>query len=99
MPSTTNVPSTSQLNDEDKLVLYLIAGYTAAIFILWNLPYIKHVLTPFKLVATGLHELGHATACKLTGGHVDSISIEGDTGGVTRMRGGIQCCTLPAGKF
>ncbi len=42
-------------------------------------------------------QAGHALACVVTGGRVESITLDPDLGGLTVMRGGIQCCTLPAG--
>lgn len=41
--------------------------------------------------------VGHAFACKLTGGKVESISLDPREGGVTHMRGGKGAVTLPAG--
>jgi hypothetical protein len=35
---------------------------------------------------------------KCTGGRIEEIKIDADTGGVTRMRGGNAYCTLPAGN-
>ena len=40
---------------------------------------------------------GHAIMALLTGGHVESISLDPNEGGVTHMRGGITALTLPAG--
>jgi len=37
------------VNDTQKVTLGVIAGYTVAIALLWNLPYIKWVLWPFKV--------------------------------------------------
>lgn len=85
------------LSEHNKLMLYFMAGYTVAIFILWNMPVLKHILYPFKLVVTALHEFGHAIMGKLTGAKIEAIEIDADTGGVTRRRGGNQCCVLPAG--
>jgi hypothetical protein len=87
------------LSEHDKRMLYFMAGYTAGIFLLWNMPYLKHILYPFKLVVTALHEFGHAAAGKCTGAKIESIKIDADTGGLTRMRGGNLRCTLPAGKL
>lgn len=55
------------------------------------------MLKPLKLVVIALHESGHATACILTCGKVEGIEVNPDEGGVTKMRGGVQYCTLPAG--
>ncbi|CAG8698806.1 8372_t:CDS:2 [Funneliformis caledonium] len=45
----------------------------------------------------GLHEFSHAAAGCCTGAKIEAIEIDPDEGGVTRMRGGIPCWTLPAG--
>ena len=64
MPSLTpaDLQQRLVLSPEDKRVLYFIAGYTAAIFLLWNLPVLKHLLHPFKLVvvrrdSNGIHSI------------------------------------------
>jgi hypothetical protein len=85
------------LSEADKQVLFFILYYTVGIFILWNFPYLKHILHPFKLIVTGLHEFGHAAAGKCTGAKISSIEISLDTCGVTRMRGGVWWITMPAG--
>ena len=85
------------LTQDDIYTLWFIFGYTIGIFILWNFPYLKHLITPFKLVVTGLHEFGHAVVGKCTGAKIHSIEIDLDTCGVTKMRGGIPWMTLPAG--
>ena len=35
--------------DDQKITLYIIAGYTAAILLLWNMPIAKIILAPFKV--------------------------------------------------
>lgn len=49
------------------------------------------------MLTIAFHEFGHAIAAKLTGGKVESISLDPHEGGVTHMRGGRQAITLPAG--
>lgn len=49
------------------------------------------------MLVIAFHEFGHAFACKLTGGKVESISLDPHEGGVTHMRGGRSGITLPAG--
>ncbi|KAH0599743.1 hypothetical protein MHUMG1_02533 [Metarhizium humberi] len=80
-----------------KVTLGVIAAYVVAIAILWNVPYLKMVLWPFKMLVIAFHEFGHAITAVLTGGKVESISLDPNEGGVTRMRGGISAITLPAG--
>ncbi|KAK3902919.1 peptidase M50B-like-domain-containing protein [Staphylotrichum tortipilum] len=85
------------VNDAQKVTLGIIAAYVVAIALLWNLPYIRWVLWPFKMLVIAFHEFGHAIACVLTGGHVKSISLDPREGGVTHMQGGRNAITLPAG--
>jgi len=49
--STTAVLTRRALtvNDTQKVTLGVIAGYTVAIALLWNIPYIKWILWPFKV--------------------------------------------------
>ncbi len=42
-------------------------------------------------------EMGHATACWLTGGKVEGIEVHGDEGGVTKYVGGWRWFIIPAG--
>ncbi|TPX36303.1 hypothetical protein SmJEL517_g01622 [Synchytrium microbalum] len=77
--------------------LFIIAGMAVAILILWNVPYLKLVLYPFKIVTVGLHEFGHASAGLCTGAKIDGIELDPDEGGVTHLRGGNPYITLPAG--
>ncbi|KAI8871693.1 hypothetical protein GQ42DRAFT_154254 [Ramicandelaber brevisporus] len=84
-------------NDEQKKLLYVIAGYIVGILILWNVPYLKMIIYPFKLVTVSFHEFGHAFAGVITGAKIHSITIEPDEGGLTQMTGGNPCCTIPAG--
>ncbi|KFG78863.1 hypothetical protein MANI_007406 [Metarhizium anisopliae] len=80
-----------------RVTLGVIAAYVVAIAILWNVPYLKMILWPFKMLVIAFHEFGHAITAVLTGGKVESISLDPNEGGVTRMRGGISAITLPAG--
>lgn len=67
------------------------------IIILWNVPILKLLIYPFKLLTVAFHEFSHAFAGLLTCAKVESIVLEPDEGGATRMRGGIPFITLPAG--
>ncbi|KAI8907084.1 peptidase M50B-like-domain-containing protein [Powellomyces hirtus] len=82
---------------EQKRTIIFIAVYAVAITILWNVPYLKQVLWPFKIVTVALHEFGHASAALCTGGKIVSITLDPDEGGLTKMRGGNPYITLPAG--
>ncbi|KAK8121721.1 hypothetical protein PG984_010391 [Apiospora sp. TS-2023a] len=84
-------------SDAQKVTLGVIAAYVVAIALLWNLPYIRWSLWPFKMLVIAFHEFGHAITAVLTGGHVKSISLDPREGGVTHMVGGRSAITLPAG--
>ncbi|KAJ1926274.1 hypothetical protein IWQ60_003930 [Tieghemiomyces parasiticus] len=84
-------------NHDQQILLYILAGYAVAILILWNVPYLKHILYPFKLFTVALHEFGHAAVGCCTGAKIHSIEVNPNEGGLTKMSGGISCCTLPAG--
>ncbi|KAK4103996.1 hypothetical protein N658DRAFT_493479 [Parathielavia hyrcaniae] len=85
------------VNDAQKVTLGIIAAYVVVIALLWNLPYVRWVLWPFKMLVIAFHEFGHAISCVLTGGRVKSISLDPREGGVTHMQGGRNAITLPAG--
>jgi len=76
----------------------IVAGcYIIAIAILWHVPYLKMIIYPFKLLTVGFHEMSHAFMGVLTCAKIESIELDPDEGGVTRMAGGIPWLTLPAG--
>ncbi|ERT01702.1 uncharacterized protein SPSK_07813 [Sporothrix schenckii 1099-18] len=85
------------VNDTQKVTLGVIAAYVVAIALLWNIPYIKYILWPFKMLVIAFHEFGHAITAVLTGGRVVSITLDPHEGGVTQMKGGKAAITLPAG--
>ena len=61
-----------------KLLFALLASAALGVFF-WH----SWVLWPFKLLVVLMHESGHAVATLLVGGHVQSISISPDEGGMT----------------
>ncbi|PSN65011.1 hypothetical protein BS50DRAFT_575124 [Corynespora cassiicola Philippines] len=85
------------VNHTQGVTLGVIGAYVVVIALLWNLPYVRWVLWPFKMLVIAFHEFGHAFMAVLTGGKVESISLDPHEGGVTHMRGGKQMFTLPAG--
>ncbi|KAG0244325.1 hypothetical protein BGW41_008089 [Actinomortierella wolfii] len=93
--------STSPLHPTKDQVttLWIIGGYLVGILILWQMPYLKHILYPFKLVTIGLHEFGHACMACVSGGRVKSITVDPNLGGLTTYVGNsrTQCLALPAG--
>lgn len=85
------------VNPTQKATLGIIVAYVVVIALLWNIPYINWILYPFKMLVIAFHEFSHAITSVLTGGKVESISLDPREGGVTHMRGGIGAFTLPAG--
>ncbi|PWN92211.1 hypothetical protein FA10DRAFT_228119 [Acaromyces ingoldii] len=82
----------------DQRTLIIVACvYAVVIVLLWNIPYLKMIIYPFKLLTVGFHEFGHAFMGVLTCAHIESIHLDPNEGGATRMRGGIPWLTLPAG--
>ena len=79
------------------VTLGVIVAYVVGIAILWNVPYLRMILWPFKMLVIAFHEFGHAFSAILTGGKVKSISLDPNEGGVTHLSGGISAITLPAG--
>jgi hypothetical protein len=76
--------------------LVLVLGFVlffAALWYFWYTP----VVYPLKIFVVLLHELSHAVALWVTGGMVESISLDPRQGGVTVGRGGIAFVTLSAG--
>lgn len=65
----------------------------AVIFALWPTP----VIIPLKILIVLLHELSHAAMTLLTGGSVESLSIDPQQGGQVVSRGGNRFLTLSAG--
>lgn len=82
---------------DQRTIIIVACVYIVVIAVLWNVPYLKIVLYPFKLIVVGLHEASHAIMGVLTGAKIESIKLEPNEGGATRMRGGIPWLTLPAG--
>ncbi|KAI0377592.1 peptidase M50B-like-domain-containing protein [Hypomontagnella monticulosa] len=84
-------------SDAQRVTLGVIAAYVVIIAILWNVPYVRWSLWPFKMLVIAFHEFGHAITACCTGGRVKSISLDPHEGGVTHMVGGKSAITLPAG--
>ncbi|PVU92146.1 hypothetical protein BB559_003835 [Furculomyces boomerangus] len=97
--SSTNTAAIAAITPtkDQRTTLYIIFAYIAFILIVWNIPYLKHILYPFKLVTVAFHEFSHAFAGVLTGAKIVSIKIDPNEGGLTVMRGGFWWFTMPAG--
>ena len=75
----------------------LIAIYAGSILVLWNIPILKEILWPFKIFTVALHEFGHAIVGIMTGAKIESITLDPNEGGATKMKGGNFYLSLPAG--
>lgn len=82
---------------DQRTIIIVACVYVVVITILWHVPILKFIIYPFKLLTVGFHEAGHAIVGLLTGAKIESITLEPNEGGATRMRGGIPWLTLPAG--
>ncbi len=65
----------------------------ALICLLWP----TRAVIPLKILVVFLHELSHALAAILTGGKVESLTIDAAQGGMVTARGGNRFITLTAG--
>ncbi|PLW44286.1 hypothetical protein PCASD_03876 [Puccinia coronata f. sp. avenae] len=69
--------------------LFAIALYFVIILVCWNLFMIRHVLFPFKLVVVAWHEFGHVVASSCSGCKLESVTIDPNEGGATRMQANV----------
>lgn len=60
---------------------------TAAIVLIWQVPYGRQILYPLTLLATFAHEMGHGLTALLTGAHFDQLLLNADGSGVAIWRG------------
>lgn len=65
--------------------------------LLYFVPFAGYLTYPLRLLGTFIHEGSHALAAILTGGWVQSISIQPDGSGLTKTIGGIGLIISPAG--
>lgn len=79
-----------------KRQLGLVGGFAVYFAFLWYFWYTP-VVYPLKIFVVFLHELSHAIAIWLTGGSVESITLNPMQGGATYGRGGSRFLTLSAG--
>jgi hypothetical protein len=70
-----------------------LIALTIGIFALWSTP----IVVPLKLLVVFFHELSHALMAILTGGRVESLSVNFQQGGEVWTRGGSRFLTLSAG--
>ncbi|GAA5824263.1 hypothetical protein JCM11251_001586 [Rhodosporidiobolus azoricus] len=77
--------------------IYWIQGCIIVLLFAWNLYIARSIIFPFKLCAVACHEGCHALFGTLTGAKVESIILDPNQGGSTRMIGGWPFVSLPAG--
>lgn len=70
-----------------------LIALTFVVFALWSTP----VVLPLKLLVVFFHELSHGLAAILTGGSIESISVNFQQGGEAWTRGGSRFLILTAG--
>lgn len=70
-----------------------LIAITVAVFALWSTPFVL----PLKLLVVFFHELSHGAAAILTGGSIDTISVNFQQGGEAWTRGGSRFLILTAG--
>lgn len=70
-----------------------LIALTIVVFALWSTP----LVLPLKLLVVFFHELSHGLAAILTGGSVESISVNFQQGGEAWTRGGSRFLILTAG--
>ena len=56
---------------EEYVFLAFYGGYVVLFFVTWQLA----ILKPMRLLSVFVHEFGHASACWMTGGKVDTIEV------------------------
>lgn len=66
---------------------------TCLVFVLWPYP----AIAPLKILIVFMHETAHGLAAVLTGGSVESISVNRQEGGMTITLGGNRYAVLSAG--
>lgn len=75
------------------------AAVAAIIAALYAIPYAGYALYPLLLLATVIHELGHALAALVTGGEVGAIALAPDGGAATVHDGGAVAVIAAAGPL
>ncbi len=60
---------------------------TAAVVLIWQVPYGHQLLYPLTLLATYAHEMGHGITALLTGSDFDHLILHADGSGMAQWRG------------
>jgi hypothetical protein len=80
-----------------KTFSFLIVGAGLYFLLKTFIPFGGLILYPFQLLATILHEFGHASGTLLTGGNVNEIQINANGSGYCSSSGGWPLITLMGG--
>ena len=112
-PSTSDAPALvkdEKLRRETAETLFATHSHSKKLILFWSIllgsvilskiPGAEIFFTPLNQFTTLVHEMGHAVATVLTGGHVASLTIVADGqghGGITQSYGGIRFITTQAG--
>lgn len=91
-----DIPGVQPTHDQ-ATVIYVLLVFCVVVFAMWNLPGVKRLINPLKLMTVGWHELCHIAVAILTGGRILSVSIDPNDGGATRVEGGHAASILSAG--
>lgn len=78
----------------------LLVGFVVLSMVLREIPVLDLIFKPLDTFEVAVHEMGHALACILTGGHVDGMTIVADGeghGGLTFCKGGLPFIYTQAG--
>lgn len=75
-------------NPTQTSTLFTLALYFVIILVSWNLLLIRHLLFPLKLIVVAWHELGHVVASACSGYKLESVTVDPNEGGATRLEGG-----------
>jgi hypothetical protein len=86
----------ARMRTREQRRLIFIIGFAIYFVLIWAL-WPTLAVYPLKIFVVFLHELSHAFAGALTGGHVDRITLNARQGGATYVSGGNAFVMLSAG--
>ncbi|BGP48084.1 hypothetical protein JCM10450v2_003956 [Rhodotorula kratochvilovae] len=86
-----------ELTHTQWVTVYWVEICVIVLLFSWNLYFARSLIFPFKLCAVACHEGCHGIAGTLTGAKVESLILDPNQGGSTRMVGGWAFVSLPAG--
>jgi hypothetical protein len=74
-----------------------IVGLGVLSVLLWNIPVLKLLFYPFRILNTFIHELSHGLAAAMTGGSFVRFVVRPDMSGTAYNYGGATLIVAPAG--